>query len=181
MTTTIPTAPNFTAGSTPTAAQLNAFAAAINFWADPPAVETYLSAAQTTPSGVGTAISWDAEYFDYSDPMHSTVTNPTRLVAVATGRYLITGQVCFATNATGIRSVQFRLNAAGSYTGGTSIAYTSGPGNSVTNAVAATPVCYRDMVAGDYIELFINQTSGIALGISTTLANTFATMRLIGS
>ena len=59
----------------------------------------YLTGSQSINSGVATLISMTGEHYD-DNTMHDTVTNPSRITIKRAGRYIITGAVNFASNAT---------------------------------------------------------------------------------
>lgn len=112
---------------------------------------------QSIPTGVATALSFDAVRFDNSSLFN--LANPTRLTASTAGRYIVGGGVDFLANATGYRQVMIRINS------GTVLALVTQPGNQATsNPDAEFAVCtLADMAAGDYVELLVTQTSGGAL------------------
>jgi hypothetical protein len=109
--------------------------------------------------------------------------NNSRLTAQTgqTGLYSINTSVTFPTNATGVRRIQVRKNAAGSATGGTLIGTTHLP--TLTTSGAATTVMYsRDayLTAGDYVEVFVLQNSGGSLTTTTAEAYTSFSIHLVG-
>lgn len=98
-----------------------------------------------------------------------------------TGLYSINASVTFPTNATGVRRIQVRKNAAGSATGGTLIGTTHLP--TLTTSGAATTVMYsRDayLTAGDYVEVFVLQNSGGSLTTTTAESYTSFSIHLVG-
>lgn len=106
-----------------------------------------------------TAVDWDGERFD-DDTMHSTSSNTTRITFTTAGTYAIGGVGRFATNATGKRQVNIRLNGA------TVIAASS------CNAVSGSPTFVSvssvwRFSAADYIEFEVEQNSGGALNLET--------------
>lgn len=123
-----------------------------------PSVGVHRSGVQAITTSTLTTITWDVEEYD-TDAMHSTVSNTGRLVAPVAGKYDITGRAMFATNATGFRQAQIRVN-------GTTVIDTDtdyGP-------TAAGP-CYLDLgrdwvlAASDYIEMLVSQSSGGNLNV----------------
>jgi hypothetical protein len=109
--------------------------------------------------------------------------NKSRLGAQTgqTGLYSINASVTFPTNATGVRRIQVRKNAAGSATGGTLIGTTHIP--ALTTSGAATTVVYgRDayLTAGDYVEVFVLQNSGGSLTTTTAEAYTSFSLHMVG-
>ena len=183
---TIPTPPTFVAGQTSgVAAGLNQLRDCINFWALTPRVYAYQSTTQSLPTNTFTAITFDSEVYDVvqsgDTASHDNTTNNTRLIARTPGKYEITGQVQIAANATGARSVQLRLNAAGNPASGTQIALNQQtPLASSSTSVSITPIEVQ-LSAGDYVEMFANQQSGGALNTGTGQGTTFLRMKLTGS
>ena len=185
---TIPTIATATAGSVVTAAYVNSIKAANDFWALTPQCYAYMNALPANfTTSVGAAIGLDAEIFDIvqsgDTASHDNTTQPSRMFARTTGKYEVSGQVQYAFNATGIRVAAIRMNAAGSYTGGTLLVQNSqqaltGTGNSTS--ASCLPVVYP-MNAGDYIELFGWQNSGGSLGAVSGSSNTFLRMRLVAA
>lgn len=109
--------------------------------------------------------------------------NNSRLTAPTsqTGLYSINASVTFPFNATGIRRIQIRKNAAGSATGGTLIGQTHTP--TVTTSAVTTTVMYsRDayLTAADYVEVFVLQNSGGSLTTSTGESNTSFSINRVG-
>jgi hypothetical protein len=97
-----------------------------------------------------------------------------------TGLYSINASVTFPFNATGIRRIQIRKNAAGSATGGTLIGQTHIP--TVTTSAVTTTVMYaRDayLTAGDYVEVFVLQNSGGSLTTSTGESSTSFSLHMV--
>lgn len=85
---------------------------------------------------------------------------PTRLTAPITGRYTATAWVKFAANATGLRSGWIYKNGTTEY-GRVQVGAISG---SPTQLTIATPAF--DMTQGDYVQLYVRQTSGGALALT---------------
>jgi len=121
------------------------------------------NAAQAITTGTNTALAFNTERFDQAgnttDTMHDTVTNNSRLTCRYAGVYQITGNIEWAGNATGDRSVGIRLN------GTTFIGQ--------ERRVASTTVTHEQfistlyaMAVNDYVELIVNQTSGGNLNVS---------------
>jgi hypothetical protein len=125
-----------------------------------PFASVFRTAALSPATSTDTVVSWDGETED-NDAMHDLVTNPTRMTFKTAGLYRITYGFAFAANASGLRRGQLRLNGAGSPFTQTSMAAT--PANTFS---AQGAVDWR-MAANDYVELYVNQTSGGALAITT--------------
>ncbi len=93
----------------------------------------------------------------------SASVNPSRITVQKNGWYMVSGGVTFAASATGDREIYFVKNGAGAFGRQT-----------VKSATLANPLCTAlpmRLVRGDYVELFVNQTSGGALNIGMTAAN----------
>lgn len=155
-------------------------AAALSFLLSPPRCGVYQTAAGTfTTSGTFYAVGFDTEAYD-TDSMHSTSSNTSRLTATTSGLYTVLAQIAFASNATGIRSVDVRKNAAGNPASGTLLL--SERATAVSGVVTTVPVAFDvQLAAGDYIELFGAQTSGGSLNSSAGVNSTFAYMRWVAS
>lgn len=113
-----------------------------------------------------TLVTFDSERFDV-DAMHNTSSNTGRFVAQRTGRYLFGCSIRWASNATGYRLLQARINSGGSGSGGTELAQCSN--NPISGTYTQqTLSSYYTLTAGDYIEFFGFQTSGGALNIEAS-------------
>ena len=184
---TIPTIATLASGAVVTSAYLNAIKAQNDFWALTPRCYAYqTSATALTTAGNPQVIGLDTEVYDIvqsgDSPMHDNATNNSRIVARTAGKYEIAAQVVFNNNATGARSGYIRLNAAGSWTGGTLLSQSTQ--QAVTGGFATAivmPVIEVALNAGDYVELFGYQASTITLNTSTGLGITFLRMKLTGS
>jgi len=181
---TIPTTPTFT--NPITSAYFASLKAVNDFWALTPRCYAYQSVAQSIPTGTTLVpVTLGAEIYDIvqsgDTPMHDNTTNPTRVFCRTAGKYEITGCAEFASNATGLRTATIRLNAAGVDTGGTLLV--SSNQSPVSGAATTTPLSTIEvsLVAGDYVELFVRQTSGGALNTGPGQAQTFLRMKLTGS
>lgn len=130
----------------------------IQFAQNPSAAVAERSTTQSIPNAVGTAVSFDVEHFD-NDAMFAPTS--TQITVVEDGLYDLSGFVSWASNATGYRSVQLALN-------GTRIV-----GNLQSThtgvAVGVSVACTRNLTAGDNITLVVDQNSGSALNVDTTL------------
>lgn len=106
-----------------------------------------------TSSGSYQALTFDTERVDVG-PMHDTTTNTGRLTVPSGGGgfYAIGGCIEFASNATGRRGVQVRLN-------GTTV-ITRIESSAFANDQAVTVGTVYQLAAGDYVELMGLQSSG---------------------
>lgn len=178
---TVPSEDTAVVGGKITAAYGNAdLRDAINFLASGmPRVSVSHSAAHSHTSGTSLLLAWDTEAYD-TDVMHDTATLNSRLVAKTAGTYQVTARQAFAANATGIRSLDVRKNAAGSAAGGTRVGYDSQ--TPVSGAVTSVAViCDVVLAANDYLEAFGFQTSGGALSDDATAGLTVFQMRMVAT
>ena len=127
----------------------------------------YKSANQSISSSVQTAITFDTELKD-TDGFHSTSSNTPRITIPAgkAGFYLITGQVNYAANATGLRNCELRKN-------GTAFATLFAMPAVSGDWTGSSYSQIQELAVADYIELFGYQTSGGSLNING--GNTYGT------
>lgn len=113
-------------------------------------------------SGVWRSVPLNQERWDVGD-IHSTVVVTERMYAPITGKYTITGHVQWAYYGLGTRWLALKLNGA------TWIAYQS---ENHLGYVSETDAHYIsrtfELTAGDYIEMWAYQDSGILLNILST-------------
>jgi hypothetical protein len=102
-------------------------------------------------------LTFDSENYDTGN-FHSTTTNTGRLTAPVPGLYLIGASVEFASNATGYRELDLRVN------GSTFIAADRMPAASGGAHIMSTQRVYQ-LDAGDYVETGVIQVSGGALNV----------------
>lgn len=110
---TVPVAPDFSGGGTPTAVQLAQISAMLRFLACTPAYKGTNSVLQTITTGAYTGISCDTDVYDVDvDGIggHDTATNPSRFTARYPGLYACSGGVPWASNATGRRGGRLAVN-----------------------------------------------------------------------
>jgi hypothetical protein len=124
-------------------------------------VRAYNSANISINNATETLLTFDSERFD-NNTLHSTVTNTGRLTATVAGTYVITLDITWASNTTGIRYMYIRLN------GSTLIAITKLPtsGQGGLNDWMHLSTIYS-MAATDYVEAVVYQNSGGALNVVT--------------
>ena len=108
------------------------------------------------------ALTFDSERYD-TDGIHSTVLNTGRLTCQTAGKYLISGNVEFAANATGQRQLYIRLGGA------TIIGFTQPSVISAVTGRYQVSTIY-DLAASNYVELVVNQSSSGSLNV-TAAAN----------
>ncbi|MFD0032539.1 hypothetical protein ACFVJK_30580 [Streptomyces sp. NPDC127172] len=134
-----------------------------------PRFRGYAQTVQSILDATWTALTIDTEAYD-SDNGHSTTTNSSRYTVQVPGTYLITGTAAFAANATGNRAVRLSVNGVaiiGSFV--KTLAATA------THSSAVATVAHAVCVAGDYIEVYGYQNSGVGPpGLSTAAASDVA-------
>lgn len=163
--TAVPVPRTWAAGEVISSSRLNAnISDVLTFLSAPPVVEMSQAVAQSTATGstpvVGNAATFTTEDFD-SSGMHSTSVNTSRCTAVYPGLYLAGGSGSYAANVTGSRGGAWAVNGAllnGSY------AWVPTNGSGLTSV----PMCGKLLFlsVGDYVELWLAQTSGGALNTS---------------
>lgn len=151
---------------------------AINFLLSPPRVSVTNVAAHSHTSGTSLLLTWDTEAYD-TDTMHSTATNTSRLIATTAGTYAVTARIAFASNATGIRYIDVRKNAAGNVASGTRVAFDANTAVASSTVTVVNVACDVVMAANDYLEVFGFQNSGGALSDDVSAGQTFFQMRFV--
>lgn len=123
----------------------------------------YRSTNQSIPTGVWTAISFDTVRWDTSPEVTRKiwmVANPTRLTCRRAGpAYQISGTIEWDLNATGERAVGIRLNGATYLARELEMATV---GNYANEMAIST---LYELAVGDFVELMVFQTRGVALNI----------------
>ena len=128
--------------------------------------KAYKSAAnQSIPDSVFTAVTLDAEAFDVG-AMHDNATNNSRITIPSggDGLYEIVATVTFAANATGTRNISLKKN------GTTYFASVQFTGVNITQTNQC--IAYASLVAGDYVEVEVFQSSGGALNVNLSESST---------
>lgn len=141
-----------------------------------PQAKAWNSTLVTLATGVTTVIPLQDELWDSTGTMHDTVTDTSRIVIPLDGRYLVLANLGFVQNAVGRRICQVRLNAAGSGVAGTNISEENHMASPLGSTVIGTKFEY-DFVAGDYVEMFGNQTSGGGLDSAAVVNQTWMSVR----
>lgn len=154
----------FTAGDDATSTRLNTRSSGIAELQSPPRCHAYQTVAQSIPNITATAVLLDSEAVD-SEGIHSTAVNTSRMTIVTPGRYRVIGQLGFASNATGYRIADIRINGAGGCQSR----------STAINGAASVVQAYDEILcaAGDFIEMYAAQTSGATLALATGAAITF--------
>jgi hypothetical protein len=173
----VPPTPNFAAGEFPAAAKMNQLQTALNFLMNPPRAVAFASAAQNHPTtATFQSVALDGETLD-TDGIHDLVTSNSRMTIQTPGKYIMNGQITFATNATGRRAARIIVNnTGGGNLGQTEVAANANAG---TTTVVIPPI-EAALVAGDFVEMQGFQTSGAALAYGVGTLLTFFRVQWIG-
>lgn len=118
---------------------------------------------QSLTHNVATAVDLTGEDYD-TDAYHDTVTNINRLTVpagFASAVYSVTASVQITANATGMRTLNIRKNGANLSRGAGSIKQNA-PAGGVALLTTAADVT---LIAGDYVDISVTQTSGAALDL----------------
>jgi len=150
--------------------QVLTVAGGIPSWATPSSgtptfvgVKAQKNAVQSIANNTDTVITFaGTDTFD-TNGYHDPAVNNTRFTIPSGkgGYYLVTGNWGFASNATGNRECYFNLNGSFGFNGG-------GISAQPTSATVGTYSAIVNLSAGDYIEMYVNQTSGGALNANTS-------------
>jgi hypothetical protein len=146
-----------------------------NFLLNPPRCYAYRNADKSTTSAATVVYDMDLEAYD-SHAAHSNVTNNTRLTAPESGLYSVTCQAKWAAHASGSRRLQVRKNADGDPVSGSLVFDTAALPSSGNIGFCNGSVDVQ-LVAGDRLELFTNQTSGGNLNVIGGQGETYLTFR----
>ena len=149
-------------GDKATAAWADSVANAVNALQGASACRIKQSTLQTLTTAVAAAVTFDASDED-TDAGHSNVTNNSRYTVQTgwAGLWEVSGVVSFASNATGKRSIDIRINGS---TSGYTVGYP--PVNGATTQIGISALVR--LVVGDYVELYATQTSGGNLNTDVT-------------
>lgn len=133
----------------------------LNVTTNPTAARVTMSANLNTVSGSTTRLTFNTQVFA-SAGMHSTGTNPGRLIAPSSGVYVISGQVAWTTGSTsGYRRLRILIDGSSIVAQDTRNG--DGDGIGATHQTVAT--VYRFASSGSYAELEVQQNSGSTLSI----------------
>jgi len=125
-----------------------------------PAVRVSNSANIAIGDASTTRLTFNTDVFASTSGMHSTGTNPGRLIATSSGIYCITGTVTWAPNSSGLRQARILINGS-SFATIQSVPSASGTFNTDQNITTI----YRFASSGSYAELEVYQNSGGSLNI----------------
>lgn len=120
----------------------------------------FSDADQTIVTATTSAIALNQEHYD-TDTIHDLSTNNSRLTATTAGKYVISGHIRLAANATGTRRIGIRVN------GTLDIAFFDQNGDASLEFIVSIATIY-DLAAADYVELTVTQTSGGNLNLDAT-------------
>jgi hypothetical protein len=125
------------------------------------------STTQSISNSTWTAVTFDTEDYDVGS-MHSTSVNTSKFTVPTGGGgiYLLTAQVTFAANATGVRQIRFLKGSGATDIGGTS-ARSSVTATDIETLSSSLVV---SLAAGDIVEVYAYQTSGGSLNIGSATA-----------
>lgn len=134
----------------------------------------YKTSAQSIANATFTTVNFEAENFD-TDSYHSTSVNTSRMTIPTgkDGKYLVTANLAFDTNLTGIRACVIRKNGA-DYAKGTWI----GAFNESAVLVATQII---SLVATDYVEMQVYQSSTGALNIKGDSVSSMFSIQYLGA
>jgi hypothetical protein len=118
----------------------------------------YHSANQSIANATLTVVAFDSEDYD-TDNIHDTSTNNSRLTCKTAGKYLIFASGEYASNATGLRYIQIRLN-------GTTLkmVFVAAAVNGGDTRIGTG--CVLNMAVNDYVEFIAYQDSGAARNLN---------------
>jgi hypothetical protein len=174
---TVPGTRTWTAGERPSASLLNTeLRDSLDFLLNPPACHVYDGAGVVLTNATSTLITWSAELFD-TDTMHSTSSNTSRIVFTTAGTYCIKINLSVPAATYTVFTINARLNAAGSSSGGTSLRTEAFDDHTMQNI--GTWVWERPFSAADYIEFFVTQTSGANRTLDAFTLGTYAEARWV--
>jgi hypothetical protein len=183
---TIPATQSFLANEKVTAAKLIAATKTpLDFLLNPPRCSVAYKdgdiSGNTIANATATVIPFGTEGWD-TDSMHSTSTNTSRVIFNTVGLYQVSVFARFAPNATGYRMLNVRLNAGGNVGQGQTLTTFAQPAAPSTTSTSISRTFDLNVTsAGDYIELFLTQTSTATLGVETGERVTGFHVRWVGT
>lgn len=133
----------------------------------PVCVVTNSTVTSVANNSVATALPWNGEFKD-THGWHDAVTNNSRITPNVAGIVEVTALIHFAGNATGRRSVVFKMNAGTAYYGEIKAA---------TSASGVSAVNLREFEVNgttDYLQCFAFQDSGGAINTADVVATYFS-------
>lgn len=135
----------------------------------------YKSANQSISNNTTTSVTFNTENFD-TDGFHDNASNTSRFT-VPTGKggyYLVNGSITFAANATGARAVYVYKNGA--------IANYTVQTGAIASIFSIINFNFTiKLVATDYVEIFVYQSSGGSLDVESGASYTTAAVNFLGA
>lgn len=132
-----------------------------------PFVEITRSTTQSIPNGTLTPLVFDAILNTNAGSDMWVVGSPDQVLIPTTGLYLVSGQVTFATNGTGVRAVGYDINGDTTNRYGV-MKVNPVSGDTTDLSTSATIFC----TVGDIVQMGVLQTSGGALNVSAGTTTT---------
>lgn len=129
----------------------------------PPSVRAFNSVKFDVANNARAAVTLNSDRYVNPTSMHSTGSNPSRLIAPSSGVYLITGHVTWAlasTSAGGLAALEVQLNGA------TLIAQQYNP--TITNSISQSVATVYNLSAADYVEMTVIQITGSTASLSVS-------------
>lgn len=142
-------------------------------WGTPDGAAVYNSAVEAITSAVLTPLTFDSEYYD-NGGLHSTSSNTSQLTAQKAGKYLISGQVLWASTPTA-RELKLVIRKGGTvYLAMLDEEFinTSGPSQNIS--------ALAHLAAGEYVELLVNQNTGSNLNCGGLASAPWFAMQWLG-
>lgn len=129
-----------------------------------PLARVYNSAALTIANNTPTALTFNSERFDIAG-MHSTSSNTSRLTVPTGcgGKYRIGAHIQWASNASGNRAVWL-------YANGATVCAVEEKTPFSGAAISMSVSTLWTLAAGDYVEVYVQQTSGGSLNVNVASA-----------
>jgi len=137
----------------------------------------YNDATQSIANATLTTLLFDQERYD-TDTIHDTSSNTGRLTATTGGKYVIMGNVAWASNATGNRIIRI-------YKGGSDILVENINLGGTAGVLYMTVSTQINLSATDYVELKVEQNSGGSLNVNASTSGDmreaeFMMMKVLG-
>ena len=136
-------------------------------WATPSSTASgcyvYMNASQSIATGTTTTLLWSSETYD-TDSYHSTSSNTGRLTVPSAGKYLITGIITWAANASGNTRDIYLVKNGGTYL------YQNNQRPTVSTPITNTFATVVNASASDYWEIYVSQDSGSSINIQSQLS-----------
>lgn len=155
---TVPATRTWVAGEVVTAAHFNTnIRDVFNYLLAPPILKLVQTVAQSIPNAAATAATFSTEIVD-SSGMHSTSVNTSRATAVYPGWYDSGGKGGFSSDATGLRIVEWAINAT--VQNGSGVLHTA---NATTSSRVPAVADKYFLNVGEYQEISLFQNRGSAL------------------